>query len=246
MNIQGRVALVTGASRGIGRAIALRLAEAGVDVAVGYGHDQEAADQQAESIRQYGRRSITVGGDVRDPRILTAFVDQTEAALGPVDILVSNAGISQRQSLEEITVEDWDRMMDVNVRPAFLLAQRVTAGMRERQWGRLLFVSSVAAFTGGVVGPHYATSKAALLGLMHSLAGALAPHGVTVNALAPAMIVGGETLPGNETQLHQYATHIPVGRLGKPEEVAEAAHSLIANPFLTAQTLLIDGGLYPH
>ncbi len=112
--------------------------------------------------------------------------------------------------------------------------------------GRILLVSSVAAFTGGVVGPHYAASKAALLGFMHSLAGALAPHGITVNALAPAMIAGGETLPGDLTQLQQYAAHIPVGRLGKPEEVAEAAFSLIANPFITAQTLLIDGGLYPH
>jgi 3-oxoacyl-[acyl-carrier protein] reductase len=246
MDIQGHVALVTGASHGIGQAIALRLAEAGVDVAVGYGHNQAAGEQQAERIRQLGRRSIAVGGDVRDPRQVIALVEQTEAALGPVDILVSNAGISQRQSLEEITVEDWDRMMQVNVRPAFLLVQRVASGMRERKWGRIILVSSVAAFTGGVVGPHYAASKAALLGLMHFLAGALAPHGVTVNAIAPAMIAGGGTLPGDAAQFQQYAAHIPVGRLGKLEEVAEATLSLIANPFITAQTLLIDGGLYPH
>jgi NAD(P)-dependent dehydrogenase (short-subunit alcohol dehydrogenase family) len=135
MDVQGRVALVTGASRGIGQAIALRLAEAGADVAVGYGHDQAAGEQQTESIRRLGRRSIAVRSDVRDPRQVIAFVEQTEATLGPVDILVSNAGISQRQSLEEISIEEWDRMMQVNVRPAFLLAQRVVPGMRERRWG---------------------------------------------------------------------------------------------------------------
>jgi 3-oxoacyl-[acyl-carrier protein] reductase len=118
--------------------------------------------------------------------------------------------------------------------------------MRERGWGRVIFVSSVAAFTGGLVGPHYTASKAALIGLARALAGPLAPYGVTVNAIAPALIKGGATLPGDEEAHRQLAEQIPVGRLGCPEEAAEAVLCLVSNPFITAQTLSVDGGLYPR
>ena len=136
--------------------------------------------------------------------------------------------------------------MDVNLRPAFLLAKRLTPGMRERGWGRAVLVSSVAAFTGGLVGPHYTASKAALVGLARSLAGSLAPHGVTVNAVAPALIEGGETLPGDEDSREQLAVRVPVGRLGHPDEVAQVVHALVTNPFITAQTVSVDGGMHPR
>ena len=246
MNLNGRVALVTGASRGIGAAIAGRLAEAGVDVAVGYESDRTAAEEQTASICGMGRRALAVGGDVSDPAALEEMAGIVESELGPVDILVSNAGVAPQQGLEEITVEDWDRVMNVNLRPAFLLAKRLAPGMREREWGRIVFVSSVAAFTGGIVGPHYTTSKAGLIGLARALAGPLAPNGVTVNAVAPALIEGGETLPGDEESRRQLAELIPVGRLGSPEEVAEAVLSLVSNPFITAQTISVDGGMHPH
>jgi 3-oxoacyl-[acyl-carrier protein] reductase len=175
-----------------------------------------------------------------------ALVDRTEAELGPIDILISNAGMGNRKRLEELTLEEWDQTMQVNLRPAFLLAQRVAPKMRERHWGRIIFVSSVAAFTGGIVGPHYAASKAGLLGLMHSLSASLAPHGVTVNAVAPALIADTGMLPGGPGAEQELMPRIPVGRLGKPEDVAEAIIMLLVNSYMTNQTLLVDGGMYPH
>lgn len=246
MDLHGRVVLVTGASRGIGAAIARRLAEVGADVAVGYGSDRAAAEEQTASISGMGRRAVAVGGDVSDPAALEEMAGAVEAELGPVDVLISNAGIAPQQGLEEITAEDWDRVMDVNLRPSFLLAKRLAPAMRERQWGRIVFISSVAAFTGGIVGPHYTTSKAGLIGLARALAGPLAPHGVTVNAVAPALIEGGETLPGDEESRRQLAELVPVRRLGRPEEVAEAVLSLVSNPFITAQTVSVDGGMHPR
>jgi 3-oxoacyl-[acyl-carrier protein] reductase len=135
--------------------------------------------------------------------------------------------------------------MNVNLRAAFLLAQRVTPGMRDRRWGRVIYVSSVAAFTGEMIGPHYAASKAGLLGLTHSLAASLAPHGVTVNAVAPALIVDTGMLPGGPAAERELVSHIPVGRLGKPEDVVEAIMMLLVNSYLTNQTLVVDGGMYP-
>jgi 3-oxoacyl-[acyl-carrier protein] reductase len=246
MDLRGRVALITGASSGIGYATALRMAEAGADIAVGYERKEQAAQVLVEHIHQMGRRAITVRGDVGKPAEVLALVDRTEAELGPIDILVSNAGGGARKRLEELTLEEWDQTMNVNLRPTFLLAQRVTPGMRERRWGRVILVSSVAAFTGGIVGPHYAASKAGLLGLMHSLAASLAPHGVTVNAVAPALIADTGMIPGGPDTERDLISRIPVGRLGKAEDVVEAIMMLVVNSYMTNQTVLIDGGMYPH
>ncbi|MBV9690656.1 MAG: 3-oxoacyl-ACP reductase FabG [Ktedonobacteraceae bacterium] len=246
MDFHGRVALVTGASGGIGHATATRLAEAGADLALGYAGNAQAAEALAEHIRQMGQRSVTVKGDLADPNQLLTLVDTIEAHLGSIDILISNAGVGTRLPLEAISLEEWELTINVNLRSAFLLAQRVTLGMRERGWGRIVLVSSVAAFTGGIVGPHYAASKAGLIGLMHSLAGSLAPHGVTVNAVAPALIAATGMLPGNADEERALTLRIPVGRLGRPEEVAEVILSFVANPFITGQTLLVDGGIYPR
>jgi 3-oxoacyl-[acyl-carrier protein] reductase len=250
MYLAGHVALVTGASRGIGAAIARELAREGADVAVGYDSDGDAASRVVSRIEKIGRRAVAVGGDLRNPAAVERICDEAEDSLGPVDVLVSNAGIAPRQQLEEISVEGWDEVMEVNLRPAFLLAKRLAPGMREREWGRIVLVSSVAAFTGGLVGPHYTASKAALIGLTRSLGASLAPHGVTVNAVAPALIEGGGTLPGggqDDEEAHEkLARMVPVGRLGRPEEAAQAVCSLVANPFITAQTISVDGGMHPR
>ena len=240
---RGRVALVTGASGGIGQAIALALAAEGAQVAVHYGRQRESAEKVAAQITGQGGRAVTLGADLASPDAPGDLVIATEQALGPIDLLVSNAGAGQRRSLEEVTAAEFDQTLAVNLRAPFLLAQRVLPGMRERGFGRALFVSSVAAFTGGIVGPHYAASKAGLNGLIHFLAARFAADGITVNGLAPALITGTSMLPGEPADL---ARRIPAGRLGRPAEVADLALAILANAYVTSQVISADGGSYPR
>lgn len=232
---EGRIALVTGASGGIGAAIAARLTGLGVRVAGSYrtGADRAAATGAA----------LTVQADLADPDACARLVEEVERGVGPVDVLVANAGAGQRRTLDEVTLEEFDAAYAVNLRAPFLLAQRVISGMRERGYGRILLTSSVAAFTGGIVGPHYAASKAGLHGLTHYLASREAGNGITVNALAPALIEDTQMLPGDPGDL---AARIPVGRLGRPEEVADLALAVLSNAYLTNQVVGIDGGMYPR
>jgi 3-oxoacyl-[acyl-carrier protein] reductase len=238
-----RVALVTGGSGGIGQAIALALAAQGAVVAVSYSQGREAAEKVAAQITGQGGRAVALGADLGSATAPGELVSSTEAALGPIDLLISNAGVGQRRTLEEVTVAEFDQTLAVNLRAPFLLAQRVLPGMRGRGFGRTLFVSSVAAFTGGIVGPHYASSKAGLHGLIHFLASRFAAGHVTVNGLAPALITGTGMLPGEPAEL---ARRIPVGRLGRPAEVADLALAILANPYVTNQVISVDGGSYPH
>jgi 3-oxoacyl-[acyl-carrier protein] reductase len=241
--LAGRVALVTGGSGGIGRAIVLALSAAGVSVAIGYGASDAAAQQLAGQITAAGGRAAALSADLAYAAEVARLTEDTEHAFGPVDLLVSNAGIGQRQRLEAIEVEEFDETIAVNLRAPFLLAQRLVPPMAERGFGRVLFISSAAAFTGGVIGPHYAASKAGLHGLTHSLASRFASSGVTVNALAPALITDTGMLPGEPDELRQ---RVPVGRLGRPAEVADLALAVLRNPYLTSQVISIDGGMYPH
>lgn len=241
--LEGRVALVTGASGGIGQALVRRLAADGVAIGLGHGRGAGAAQRLAAEIVAGGGRAVAVAADLRAPRAPGELVDAVEAALGPVEILASNAGLGRTQPLEDVSSEDFDEMLAVNLRAPFLLAQRTLHGMRDRGYGRVLFVSSVAAFTGGIVGPHYAASKAGLHGLTHFLAARFAPHGVTVNALAPALIAQTGMLPGDPRTLGR---GVPVGRLGRPDEVADLAIAILRNPYLTNQVISIDGGIHPR
>lgn len=242
-SLAGRVALVTGGSGGIGRALALSLSAAGVSVAIGYGASDATAQQLAGQITAAGGRAAALSADLAYAAEVVRLTEDTEHAFGPVDVLVSNAGMGQRQRLEAIEVEEFDETVAVNLRAPFLLAQRLVPPMAERGFGRVLFISSVAAFTGGVVGPHYAAAKAGLHGLTHSLASRFAPSGVTVNALAPALIADTGMLPGEPEELGRC---VPVGRLGRPAEVADLAVAVLQNPYLTNQVISIDGGMYPR
>ena len=241
--LAGRVALVTGGSGGIGRALSRRLAAAGAAVAVGYGQHAEAAADTAAQILAAGGRAAAVGADLGDPAGPGDLVKAAEDALGPVDVLVSNAGMGGTKTLAEVTAADFDAMVAVNLRAPFLLAQRVLPAMAERGFGRILFVSSVAAFTGGIVGPHYAASKAGLNGLTHFLASRYASSGVTVNGLAPALITDTGMLPGDPEDLRG---RIPAGLLGRPDEVADLALAILGNAYLTNQVISLDGGMYPR
>jgi len=237
--------LVTGASRGIGRAVALALARDGHDVAVAYASRADAADAVVDEIRALGRRAVAAGADLADPAAADTLVDTVERSLGPVEILVANAGVNTPgRRVEEIPLEEWDRLHAVNLRAPFLLARRLLPGMIERGFGRIVLLSSVAAYTGGIIGAHYASSKAGLHGLAHSLSQQAAGAGVTVNVVAPALIES-EMLPGDPAARERLAASLPVGRLGTPEEVADLIAAVVRNGFLTNQSILVDGGRHP-
>jgi len=239
-DITGRLALVTGASRGIGRSVAVALGAAGADVAVNYLTQQSAAHDTCEQIRRLGRRAVALRADVSRAGEAAQLVKDVEAGLGIVEILVNNAGITRPQPFQEITERDWDEVVDANLKSMFLVTQQVLVGMRARHWGRIINLSSVAAQTGGVVGPHYAASKAGILGLTHSYAALLAKEGITVNAIAPALVYT-EMVAANPKAR---ADLIPVGRFGAVEEVAEVAVMLARNGYITGQTINVNGGWY--
>jgi 3-oxoacyl-[acyl-carrier protein] reductase len=239
-DIKGRVALVTGSSRGIGRAAALALAEAGADIAINYlTRSAEAASIEA-TIRGMNRRCVSFQADVSMAREVARLVSEAEAQLGPVDILVNNAGIARPQPIEEITEQDWDELIAANLKSCFLVTQAVLPGMRARRWGRIINLSSVAAQLGGVVGPHYAASKAGMHGLTHFYARYLAKEGITVNAIAPALIETDMVASNPNAK----ADNIPVGRLGSTSEVAEVVVMLARNGYITGQTINVNGGWY--
>jgi len=238
--LEGRIVLVTGASRGIGRSIALALAGAGADVALNYRTQQSAAEEVCATIRKLGSRAVALQADVCVAAEVDRLVSAVERDLGPVDILVNNAGISQIKPFGELTEADWDHLLDVNLKSAFLVTQRVLPGMRQRRWGRLINLSSVAAQTGGVVGPHYAASKAGLIGLTHSYATLLAKEGITANAIAPALIAT-DMVAGNPNASTQ---RIPLGVFGSPDEIGRVAVLLAESDFITGQTISVNGGWY--
>jgi len=236
--LDSRVALVTGASRGIGRAIAFALAEQGAEVAVNYLTRASDADAVVTAIRRSGGTAVAVQADVSVRAEVDAMTAAVTAQLGPVDVLVNNAGIALRRDVEDLTEADFDRTIAVNLKSAFLCTQAVVAGMRERGWGRIVNISSGAARGGGVIGPHYNASKAAMEGLTRGYAGRLAQAGITVNAVAPSLIeTDMSTVFPADT-----AKRIPVGRLGTPEEVAQVVAMVVANPYITGQTIPVNGG----
>lgn len=238
--LDDKPALVTGASRGIGRAIALALAEAGADVAVNFRTHESEAKQVCAQIEDMGRRSIAVKADVSAAKTVRQLVQTVEEEFGSVAIMVNNAGITRPQPLVEITEQDWDELLTTNLKSAFLVTQAALPGMRERGWGRLINISSVAAQLGGVVGPHYAASKAGMLGLARSYAALLADEGITANAIAPALIKTEMVTSNPKAQ----PDLIPVGRFGAVEEVAEVAVMLARNGYITGQTFSVNGGWY--
>jgi 3-oxoacyl-[acyl-carrier protein] reductase len=240
MDLPGKIALVTGGSRGIGRQIALALAAQGADIALNFLKSEKEAEQAALSIRGLGSRCILVRADVSNNGAVLEMMKEIRAALGPVQILVNNAGASRPRAVQDLSESDFDDMIRTNLKSAFLVTQAALPDMRARRWGRIVNISSVAAQLGGVVGPHYAASKAGLIGLTHAYASLLAKEGITVNAVAPALIAT-EMVRKNP---NARADLLPVGRFGTVEEVAEAVLMLVGNGYITGQTLNVNGGWY--
>jgi 3-oxoacyl-[acyl-carrier protein] reductase len=238
--LTGRVALVTGGSRGIGRAIAIALAREGADVAVNYRSREADAREVQREVEALGRRCLVVQADVSRSAEVARMVEAVTRGLGDVGILVNNAGIARPQPLEAIREEDWDDLLAVNLKSAFLVTQAVLPAMRRQQWGRIINMSSVAAQLGGIIGPHYASSKAGLMGLTHSYASLLAREGITANAIAPALIAT-EMVTSNPRARPDL---IPLHRFGTPEETADVAVMLARNGYVTGQTLNVNGGMF--
>jgi 3-oxoacyl-[acyl-carrier protein] reductase len=239
LSLSGHVALVTGGSRGIGAAIAVALAEAGADIALNYRERSDAAESVARSVRATGRNARVIAADVSDSRSVARMVEDVRSSLGPVDILVNNAGIGMKRSPSELTEEEWDATIAVNLKGAFLCTQAVIGSMQARRFGRIVNISSGAARGAGGIGVHYNASKAGLEGLTRGYASRLAGSGITVNAVAPSLIET-EMMP---TSLEDAAKRIPVGRAGRPDEVAAAVVMVASNAYMTGQTVQLNGGL---
>ena len=237
--LNNRVALVTGASRGIGRAVAISLADAGAVVAVNYREKAADARDVAETIRKAGRRAMAIGADVSRAAEVADMMSAVEGELGPVDVLVNNAGIGLVRTVDDLTEEDFDRTIAVNLKSVFLCTQAVIPGMRARKWGRIVNISSGAARGAGGVGPHYNASKAGMEGMTRGYAARLVKDGITVNAVAPSLIETDMVRSG----LASSAARIPLGRFGTPEECAHAVLMVIGNAYMTGQTVALSGGL---
>lgn len=238
--LSGKNALITGAGKGIGNSIARSLAQAGATVIINYNTSKQGALDLAQEINHSGGKAIALQANLSNAEEVTRLFSLIKEQIGEIDILVNNAGIAPSQPAEDIKLDDWCEVLNINLTSAFLTIQAAVPAMKQNHFGRIINISSVAAQTGGIIGPHYAASKAGMLGLTHSYASLLAAYGITVNAIAPALV---ETdMIGNNGQAS--ADRIPLKRLGQPEEVADIALLLACNGYVSGQTINVNGGLY--
>ena len=244
--MNGKTALVTGGSRGIGRAIALKLASMGANVAILYAGNAEAAEKTAADIAAQGVRSLAVQCDVSDFEQVTAAVARVKEALGPVDILVNNAGITRDKLALRMSPEDFDRVLAVNLNGAFHTIRALYADFMRRRSGRIINIASIAGVMGNAGQANYAASKAGVIGLTKSIARELAPRGITCNAIAPGFIETDMTAAMNQDAFEAMRKTIPLGRVGQPKDVAELAAFLAGDAagYITGAVIHVDGGLY--
>ena len=247
LNLSDKVALVTGASSGIGAATAKVFAELGAHTAISYHHNQEGAEKIRDEIARAGRKTITIHADVREAQQIRAMVERATEELGPIDILVNNAGsLVERVSNLEISEERWNEVLNLNLTSALLCSQAVAPSMIERKRGAIINVVSIAGRTGGGPGAGaYAAAKAGLIALTKSLAKELAPHGVRVNAISPGVI----DTPFHEVfstpeMIRSFVGSIPLGRMGTPEECARVIAFLASDAasFVVGETIEVNGG----
>ena len=238
-----KVVLITGASKGIGKVAAKHFADNGYDVVINYNTDSEGANEVAKDVREAGRRVLVVQADVSDAKQVEELFRKTIEEFGRIDVLVNNAAIQSIYKIEGLSEEVWDHTMDVNLKSSFLCSKAVVPIMKNQGEARIIIISSVAARNGGILGPHYASSKAGQLGLTHYLAKELAPHNILVNAVTPSLIGdAGSIATFSDDKKQELIAQIPVKRLGLSIDVAKAILFLAENNFVTGQTIDVNGG----
>ena len=240
-----RVALVTGGSRGIGRAIAARLAADGHRVVVNFSSSPEAAASVVEEIRSAGGEAVAVAADVSDADAVANLMGQVGEEFGPVEILVNNAGVTRDGLLARMGSDDWDRVMEVNLRSVYLCTKAVLRGMLKNRWGRIISIGSVSGLAGNPGQANYAASKAAIVGFTKSIAKEVGSRGITANVVAPGFIESDMTAALGESALEAAIGATAIGRLGRPEDIAGAVGYLAGDEagFVTGQVIVVDGGL---
>lgn len=244
MRLKGRTAIVTGGARGIGKAIVLTLAREGAKVAI-VDFDNEGAIALKNEIEQKGGEAIAIPCDVSKSSDVTGMVDQVKKAFGRIDILVNNAGIIRRGTIETVTEEDWDRVIEVNLKGTFNCSKAVVETLKQQRYGKIVNVSSIAGKMGDITSaPGYGPSKAGIDALTKTLARQLAPYGINVNGVAPHAIETEMSAQWSDERRKEIIASIPLGRLGKPEDVAEAVLFLASEEasFITGEILDVNGG----
>lgn len=244
--LEGRVALVTGASRGIGRATALRLTEMGAAVAVNYNASAAPAEELVSQIAAAGGTAVAFAADVADAKAVEGLIAAVIGKFGKVDILVNNAGIVRDNIMMRMSLEDWDTVLNTDLRSMFVTCQAVLRGMMRNRWGRVINLTSVVALSGNSGQANYSAAKAGVIGLTKSLAREYASRSITVNAVAPGYIDTDIVAVIPENLRAEMLKQIPLGRIGKPEEIADAIAFLASEraAYITGQVISVNGGMY--
>lgn len=245
--MKDKIALVTGASRGIGKSIALALAKSGIKVAVGYHYNRELAEQTVQLILSEFGAAVAVKIQVEERESVKNALSTITQAFGPVNILINNAAIAQEKAFDLITDEDWDAMLAVNLQGPFICAQEVLPFMVSQAWGRIVNITSIGGQIGGLRQVHYATSKAGLIGLTRSLSRVYSANGITTNAIAPGLVETDMTAAElSSKEGAQKVQGIPIGRVAQMDEITAAVLFLISDgaSYITGQTVNVNGGMY--